>query len=143
MLELNFHSGSSIYSSQWFACLASHTSRSNSPVTHRSFPSLSNETDEQEWLLSGWCFGSFISCFFRLVDFMFLSIFLEFIMLFEFMAIYWIYDFGFDFWKVINGDFRLLIYLSYFEKYGCYMLIVWWVPNHYMICALSAYLLLS
>ncbi|WZZ50273.1 hypothetical protein YC2023_050380 [Brassica napus] len=25
MLELNFHSGSSIYSSQWFACLASHT----------------------------------------------------------------------------------------------------------------------
>ncbi|KAF3515006.1 hypothetical protein F2Q69_00006148 [Brassica cretica] len=37
MLELNFHSGSSIYSSQWFACLASHTSRSNSPVTHPSF----------------------------------------------------------------------------------------------------------
>ncbi|WZY72449.1 hypothetical protein YC2023_004689 [Brassica napus] len=27
---------SSIYSSQWFACLASHTSRSNSPVTHPS-----------------------------------------------------------------------------------------------------------
>ncbi|WZZ47100.1 hypothetical protein YC2023_043359 [Brassica napus] len=27
MLELNFHSGSSIYSSQWFAYLASHTSR--------------------------------------------------------------------------------------------------------------------
>uniref|UniRef100_A0A0D3C9Y9 Uncharacterized protein n=1 Tax=Brassica oleracea var. oleracea TaxID=109376 RepID=A0A0D3C9Y9_BRAOL len=37
MLELNFHSGSSIYSSQWFACLASHTSRSNSPVAHPSF----------------------------------------------------------------------------------------------------------
>ncbi|KAF3552145.1 hypothetical protein DY000_02008416 [Brassica cretica] len=37
MLELNFHSGSSIYSSQWFACLASHTSRSNSPVTHPSY----------------------------------------------------------------------------------------------------------
>ncbi|KAF2562291.1 hypothetical protein F2Q70_00017656 [Brassica cretica] len=34
MLELNFHSGSSIYSSQWFSCLASHTSRSNSPVAH-------------------------------------------------------------------------------------------------------------
>ncbi|KAF3577154.1 hypothetical protein DY000_02030169 [Brassica cretica] len=34
MLELNFHSGSSIYSSQWFACLASHTSRSDSPVAH-------------------------------------------------------------------------------------------------------------
>ncbi|KAF3540460.1 hypothetical protein F2Q69_00022759 [Brassica cretica] len=39
MLELNFHSGSSIYSSQWFACLASHTSRSNFPVTHPSFRS--------------------------------------------------------------------------------------------------------
>ncbi|KAF3485430.1 hypothetical protein F2Q69_00055337 [Brassica cretica] len=39
MLELKFHSGSSIYSSQWFACLASHTSRSNSPVTHSSFHS--------------------------------------------------------------------------------------------------------
>ncbi|KAF3555087.1 hypothetical protein F2Q69_00013726 [Brassica cretica] len=39
MLELNFHSGSSIDSSHWFACLASHTSRSNSPVTHPSFPS--------------------------------------------------------------------------------------------------------
>ncbi|KAF3596560.1 hypothetical protein DY000_02022821 [Brassica cretica] len=25
------------YSSQWFACLASHTSRSNSPVAHPSF----------------------------------------------------------------------------------------------------------
>ncbi|KAF3533495.1 hypothetical protein DY000_02038703 [Brassica cretica] len=37
MLELNFHSGSSIYSSQWFACLASHTSRSNSPVAHPSY----------------------------------------------------------------------------------------------------------
>ncbi|KAF3594487.1 hypothetical protein DY000_02021718 [Brassica cretica] len=37
MLELNFHSGSSIYSSQWFACLASHTSRSISSVTHPSF----------------------------------------------------------------------------------------------------------
>uniref|UniRef100_A0A0D3BH46 Uncharacterized protein n=1 Tax=Brassica oleracea var. oleracea TaxID=109376 RepID=A0A0D3BH46_BRAOL len=37
MLELNFHSGSSIYSIQWFACLASHTSRSNSPVAHPSF----------------------------------------------------------------------------------------------------------
>ncbi|KAF3609568.1 hypothetical protein DY000_02049311 [Brassica cretica] len=37
MLELNFHSGSSIYSSQWFVCLASHTSRSNSPVTHPSY----------------------------------------------------------------------------------------------------------
>ncbi|WZZ42879.1 hypothetical protein YC2023_039138 [Brassica napus] len=38
--ELNFHSGSSIYSSQWFACLASHTSRSNSTITHPliSFP---------------------------------------------------------------------------------------------------------
>ncbi|KAF2548436.1 hypothetical protein F2Q70_00020228 [Brassica cretica] len=34
MRELNFHSGSSIYSSQWFACLASHTSWSNSPVAH-------------------------------------------------------------------------------------------------------------
>ncbi|KAF3527698.1 hypothetical protein DY000_02042404 [Brassica cretica] len=44
MLELNFHSGSSIYSSQWFACLASHTSRSNSPVAHPSFfPCRSNE----------------------------------------------------------------------------------------------------
>ncbi|WZZ87420.1 hypothetical protein YC2023_115999 [Brassica napus] len=31
MRGLNFHSGSSIYSSQWFACLASHTSRSDSP----------------------------------------------------------------------------------------------------------------
>ncbi|WZY87367.1 hypothetical protein YC2023_033751 [Brassica napus] len=39
MLELNFHSGSSIYSSQWFACLASHTSQSNSPVTHPSYSS--------------------------------------------------------------------------------------------------------
>ncbi|KAF3590211.1 hypothetical protein DY000_02023522 [Brassica cretica] len=49
MLELNFHSGSSIYSSQWFARLASHTSRSNSPVTHPSysFP-LSGETEEQD-----------------------------------------------------------------------------------------------
>ncbi|KAF3486296.1 hypothetical protein F2Q69_00052974 [Brassica cretica] len=37
MLELNFHSWSSIYSSQWFACLASHTSRSISSVTHPSF----------------------------------------------------------------------------------------------------------
>ncbi|WZZ89059.1 hypothetical protein YC2023_117638 [Brassica napus] len=37
MWGLNFHSGSSIYSSQWFACLASHTSRSNSPVAHPSF----------------------------------------------------------------------------------------------------------
>ncbi|KAF2591285.1 hypothetical protein F2Q70_00038662 [Brassica cretica] len=36
MLELNFHSGSSIYSSQWFVCLASHTSRSNSSVAHPS-----------------------------------------------------------------------------------------------------------
>ncbi|KAF3540387.1 hypothetical protein F2Q69_00022619 [Brassica cretica] len=36
MLELNFHSGSSVYSSQWFACLASHTSRSDSPVAHPS-----------------------------------------------------------------------------------------------------------
>ncbi|KAF3540386.1 hypothetical protein F2Q69_00022618 [Brassica cretica] len=36
MLELNFHSGSSIYSTQWFACLASHTSRSDSPVAHPS-----------------------------------------------------------------------------------------------------------
>ena len=36
------------------------------------------------------------------------------------MAIYWIYDFEVDFWEVINGDFRLFIYLSYFEKYGCY-----------------------
>ncbi|KAF3542312.1 hypothetical protein DY000_02004555 [Brassica cretica] len=39
MLELNFHCESSIYSSQWFACLASHTSRSNSTITHPSFPS--------------------------------------------------------------------------------------------------------
>ncbi|KAF2582989.1 hypothetical protein F2Q68_00004651 [Brassica cretica] len=47
MLELNFHSGSSIYSSQWFACLASHTSRSNSPVTHPSFfPLQREELDE-------------------------------------------------------------------------------------------------
>ncbi|KAF2556621.1 hypothetical protein F2Q68_00016858 [Brassica cretica] len=48
-IELNFHSGSSIYSSQRFACLASHTSRSDSSVTHPSysFP-LSGETDEQE-----------------------------------------------------------------------------------------------
>ncbi|KAF3559607.1 hypothetical protein F2Q69_00014649 [Brassica cretica] len=39
MLDLNFHNESSIYSSQWFACLASHTSRSNPPVTHPSlFP---------------------------------------------------------------------------------------------------------
>ncbi|KAF3541511.1 hypothetical protein F2Q69_00023111 [Brassica cretica] len=37
MLELNFHSESSIYSSQSFACLASYTSRSNSPVTHPSY----------------------------------------------------------------------------------------------------------
>ncbi|WZZ48750.1 hypothetical protein YC2023_048857 [Brassica napus] len=37
MLELNFNSGSSIYSSQWFACLASHISRSNSPITHPSY----------------------------------------------------------------------------------------------------------
>ncbi|KAF3563458.1 hypothetical protein DY000_02018636 [Brassica cretica] len=36
MLELNFHSGSSNYSSQWFACLTSHTSRSDSPVAHPS-----------------------------------------------------------------------------------------------------------
>uniref|UniRef100_A0A0D3A751 Uncharacterized protein n=1 Tax=Brassica oleracea var. oleracea TaxID=109376 RepID=A0A0D3A751_BRAOL len=35
--QLNFHSESSIYSSQWFTCLASHTSRSNSPVTHPSY----------------------------------------------------------------------------------------------------------
>ncbi|KAF3542925.1 hypothetical protein DY000_02007187 [Brassica cretica] len=49
MLELIFHSGSSIYSSQWFTCLASHTSRSDSPVAHPSysFP-LSGETDEQK-----------------------------------------------------------------------------------------------
>ncbi|KAF3536619.1 hypothetical protein F2Q69_00019302 [Brassica cretica] len=40
MLELNFYSGSSIYSSQWFACLASHTSRSDSPVAHPPIPSL-------------------------------------------------------------------------------------------------------
>ncbi|KAF3543176.1 hypothetical protein DY000_02006867 [Brassica cretica] len=37
MLELNIHSGSFIYSSQWFACIASHTSRSNSHVTDPSY----------------------------------------------------------------------------------------------------------
>ncbi|CAN6860670.1 unnamed protein product [Brassica oleracea] len=48
-------------------------------------------------MLSDWCFGSFISFFFRLADFMLLSIFSGFIMLFGFMAIYWTYDFGADF----------------------------------------------
>ncbi|KAG5411168.1 hypothetical protein IGI04_007487 [Brassica rapa subsp. trilocularis] len=37
MLELNFHSRSSIHSSQWFACLASHTSLNDTFVTHPSY----------------------------------------------------------------------------------------------------------
>ena len=41
-------------------------------------------------------------------------------MLFGVMTIYWICDFGVDFWEVINEDFILFIYLIYFEKYGCY-----------------------
>ncbi|WZZ86868.1 hypothetical protein YC2023_115447 [Brassica napus] len=48
MLELNFHSGSSIYSSQWFTCLASHTSRSNSPVAHPSFFPLQSSTSPKK-----------------------------------------------------------------------------------------------
>ena len=35
-----------------------------------------------------------------------------------FMVIYWIYGFGVDLWEVINEDFRLFIYLSYFENTG-------------------------
>ena len=98
MLELNFHSGSSIYSSQWFACLASHTSRSNSHVTDSSysFPFQVRLTSRSDCYQTG-ALGDLFLFFFRLAIFMFLPIFLEFIMLFGFMAIYWIYDVVVDF----------------------------------------------
>ena len=49
--------------------------------------------------------------------------FYDFIDIFRFYYIIWIYDFGVDFREVINGDFGLYIYLFYFGKYGCYNLV--------------------
>ena len=34
------------------------------------------------------------------------------------MAIYWIYDFGVDFWVVINGDFRLYLLKLFCRSIG-------------------------
>ena len=48
--------------------------------------------------------------------------FYDFIDIFRFYYIIWIYDFGVDFREVINGDFGLYIYLFYFGKYGWYSL---------------------
>lgn len=67
----------------------------------------------------------FLSVFFTffsrfLVFLIFLSIFLRFITPVRFMVIYWIYDFGVDLWKIINRDFRIIIYYFIFEEYGFY-----------------------